>query len=498
MMKRLLKRAVLILALTAAVPLSADPMPAGISAVIGQIENKTKAWKRSSCEPLEKTVAAPFAQNAWRIELERPMYSPYTEGSVHTPGDMPKNTAEIIMIQENKAFTPEQMRPKLVWREVPEEVYTTIVYFGKVGGYEVFLKGDIALLSNMKANLVSTGGDNVYEVYASALNQEDYQNYSRRTAPSLLSAGGNAVIPIVNRKISEAIAKKLTLIPHFYTLKYIATPESAAALGKALRSTYPDVAKDAEGVLMVPPFMPSGGDLYLYILSKRRSVIPCTEAILALKVGEKALPVLKNIAKTPRNYVEFAAVVYTARKIEKNLQRIPETIIVEQIRMLLEHSGDLPGSPKYVSVSDQAMKVAADMAQAERERVAPLEAAFAKTQNVDCAIVAALSLCYFDPAEKEISREYVKRLNAEGITLLQLLPRAHTREVLRNLKNSVEDQNESDFLSSILTKLCEKNERDVKHRTFPDSAEARDRCEKPYVFPLVGTYSGPLSCGEGA
>ena len=126
---------------------------------------------------------------------------------------------------------------------------------------------------------------------------------------------------------------------------------------------------------------------------------------------------------------------------------------MEKIRLLLARVGDIPGTPKFISMTDKKKNLEAEKMVEERKRLEPLEQEFVKSQNVENAICSALMLCLFQPTVETFNQDYVKRVNAEGVRLLKMLPRRTVRTVLRLLRDEVEDSQESEFFRNLMIQV---------------------------------------------
>ena len=431
--------------------LQASP-PEFVSSIQKQIERQTLAWKIATVRPLAETVKAPFARDGWRIVLQRPLESLQKERltNVVKTGE-PRNTAELVLVKGNTGI--DQIRAGLTWLKEPGELGTTVVYIGKKQQYDLFLRADIATISAVKPLLNAAGGDDLYPVYAEALNMIDFNDTSRKAAVQLLPQGGAKVIPYVNKAIGRAIADNIDTSPHFVVLKKIGTPEITKAFFSAYRSGIPNVMKSVEEALLLPPALPGGEQIYLAMLRKRKWIDRVSDALIELGAKSKVLPVLRYLKREPESFRQYMTIVFSEYRCQSGKKEIPELQKVEQIRLLLARVGDIPGTPKFISVTDKSQNLEAEIIVAERKRLKPLEQEFARSQNIENAICSALMLCLFQPTAETFNKNYVKRVNAEGIRLLKLLPRREVRSILRTLRDYVDDSRESDFFRKIMIQV---------------------------------------------
>ena len=417
-----------------------------------QIERKTLVWKVASLKPLSETLSAKNSENGWRMELERPLESRTKDGIQEPlkPGDQ-RNTAELVFIPQNENI--EKIRGQLSWLSEPGELYTRVIYLGQKWQYSIFIRGDIATVSSIRNLIQPTGGDDLNPIYAEALNMLDYDDITRRAAANLIVAGGNDVIPLINQSIGIALSKEIDTSPHFLALKGIGTPEAASAFASALKSGQPDIVKNAAAALVLPPALKGAESLYLAILKDRNHLAETLACLESLGCQKDALPIIRKLQKNPDTFYQFAELVFSEYRFQSGAKTVPELQLSEQIRLLLARVGDIPGTPKYISVADKAAEKEAELIVAERKRITPLEQQFIKSENTDCAICSAILLCVFNPTTRSYSEAYVKRINAEGIRLLKSLPRNRVRQILRLLRENVESQKESDFFGKLLIQV---------------------------------------------
>ena len=446
-----MKKCLLSLLLFSAIFLFAAP-PETVNKVRLLIEQRTLVWKACNVKPLSETVKAPFAKDGWRIELQRPLESKKRSGiqGFINPGD-PRNTMELVLLSGNPQI--KTVRNQLVWLTEPGELVTRVVYLGKKWEYHFFIRGDIATISAVKNLLQPQGGDDLYPIYAEALNVSDFNDTSRKTAAQLLPAGGNKVIPYINRAIGIAIAREIDTSPHFVSLKGIGTPEAAAAIGTAIRSKIPAVVKNAEECLLHGPALKGAENLYLSLLSQRKGIDRALQALNELGCQQRALPIILKLKREPESFEQYMTLTFAEYRFRSGAQKIPELDLVEQVRILLARVGDIPGTPKFISVSDKKDNLEAELVSAERKRLQPIEREFAKSRNIENAVCSALMLCLFNPVSQGYNKAYIERVNAEGLVLLKSLPRRNVRAILRVLRDNVDDPKESEFFRKLMIQV---------------------------------------------
>ena len=432
--------------------LPAAPQPEIIKNVQRMIERRTMSWKTASAEPLSRTVKASFAENGWRIVLQRPLESKRKNhyNNIVKPGE-PRNSAELIFIPGSPDI--KKVRSQLTWLNEPGELRTIAVYLGKKWQYNIFVRADIATISAVSSLIQPQNGDDLYRYYAEALNMHDYNETTRKAAALLLPNGGKRVIPFINRAIGTAIAADIDTTPHFVALKKIGTPEVSAMFLSAYRTGIPNVVKAVEEALLIPPAQKGCEQIYFHMLQKRKWIDRITVALEELGEKKRLLPVIRFLKREPESFDQFATLVFAESRCMTGQKENQAYLLSEQIRLLLARVGDIPGTPKFISVSDKSKQLDAEKITAERKRLEPLEQQFSKLKDVDSAICSALMLCMFRPAAQNYHKDYVKRVNEEGIRLLKMLPRGRVRSILRLLRDHVEDPGEAEFFRKIMVRV---------------------------------------------
>ena len=130
---------------------------------------------------------------------------------------------------------------------------------------------------------------------------------------------------------------------------------------------------------------------------------------------------------------------------------------MEQIKILLMRSGDLPGSPRIVSLSDKALEAKRKLDQEDQRRIQPFEDQLAKSKNTDMAVLAGLVLCMTDrEVGSPLSKDYRQRVRNAGIRLLRRLDNRAVQNALRALRENVESEDESNYFGSLLVRLSDR------------------------------------------
>ena len=456
-MKRLFLLFFCLAGLFASVPISAAPAPPGreLHQMLQVIVKGTKVWKIGAVDSLSKTVPYSFAEHGWRVVLERPFETAPVEGMPDPLGKRKlKNNAELIFIQKLPGVDPKKVRPLLRWKVAPNELYTTIHYLGEVAGLLCFAKADIVTLDWLCTHLRMSGGDNLAEPIANALNEEDENSFSKKSALVLIKKYGDSALPHLKRSMGKALIDSESILPHLDAIKSIGTKEASLLILSAAKSGNPEVLASVLDALSTPPFLADLKELYLMMASQQYNIVAPIEAAIQFGWTKEMLPHLLCAMRTPKSFHEYMVIVVTIDQFRRNVKDSPELGYMEQIKLLLTRSGDLQGTPRIISLSEKASAHQLKMQKEDLARVRPFEDAIVKSANPDMAIVAALLLYTFDPGrDAPVSKDYVRRVQQSGFRILRRLDREKVLRTLETLKRNVESSDESNLFSSLAARL---------------------------------------------
>lgn len=430
------------------------------------LERQLKVWKLDRIEPLSQTIPSPFAKGAWRASLTRPFDTAPVEGMPDPLGKRKmKNLAEFILIPKKAGNSADRVRPRLLWKNNVNEVYSPIAFLGEDRGYLWFGKADILTLHWTRKTLGLTRGENLAELFADALNREDENNFTRRSASIILQDYGDAAIPPIRRAIGLALADHEPIRLHLQALKNIGTPLAAKELVRSLQSGNAEAYAALTDVLAVPPFLKEAREAY-FVMAGRHDILPgAIEAAIQYKWEKDFLQVLRKIVRRPLSFREYMVVRTTIDQFETGKKESPELAAMEQIKILLMRSGDVAGTPRILSLSDKELEVKRKLEKEDRKRIQPFEDQLAKSKNPEMAVLAALSLYIMEwdtlrmrragnsAGTAPVSRDYLRRVKEAGLRILKRLDSDTVQRTLTTLKNHVESEDESNMLSSLAARL---------------------------------------------
>lgn len=443
------------------IPLAAQtpPPPEPVLRNLYFLEKQMKVWNLDKIEPLSRSIRAPFAADSWRASLTRPFDTAPVEGLPDPQGKRNmRNLTELILVARRPGLTPEKVRPHLRWKVAPGEVRKVIAYLGESPEYFWFGQSDILTLHWIRKHIGLGGSASALaEVVAESLNVEDENGFSRKSAMLILPSYGNAAIPFLRRAIGTALAEREPIGPHLLVMKKIGTPEAAAELIRSLHSGSPDAYAALTDAMPGPPYLKEAKEIYFALASRHDALPAAIEAAIQFHWEAELLPVLKKLARRPNSFQEYMILRTTIDQFENKRTDSPELAAMEQIKILLMRSGDLPGSPRILSLSDKALEVKRKLDQEDQRRIQPFEDQLAKSKNTDMAVLAGLILCMTDrEVNAPLSKDYRLRVRDAGMRILRRLDNRAVQNALRSLKENAESEDESNYFGSLLVRLSDR------------------------------------------
>lgn len=443
------------------IPLAAQtpPPPEPVLRNLYFLEKQMKVWNLDKIEPLNRSIRAPFAADSWRASLTRPFDTAPVEGLPDPLGKRNmRNLTELILVARRPGLTPEKVRPHLRWKVAPGEVRNVIAYLGETPEYFWFGKSDILTLHWIRKHIGLGGNASALaEVIAESLNVDDENGFSRKSSMLILPSYGNAAIPHLRRAIGTALADREPIGPHLLTMKKIDTPEAAAELVRSLHSGSPEAYAALTDAMPGPPYLKEAKEVYFALASRHDALPAAIEAAIQFHWETELLAVLKKLVRRPNSFQEYMILRTTIDQFENRRTDSPELAAMEQIKILLMRSGDLPGSPRILSLSDKALEAKRKLDQEDQRRIQPFEDQLAKSKNTDMAVLAGLVLCMTDrEVNAPLSKDYRLRVRDAGMRILRRLDNRAVQNALRALKENAKSEDESNYFGSLLVRLSDR------------------------------------------
>ncbi len=443
------------------IPLAAQtpPPPEPVLRNLYFLEKQMKVWNLDKIEPLNRSIRAPFAADSWRASLTRPFDTAPVEGLPDPLGKRNmRNLTELILVARRPGLTPEKVRPHLRWKVAPGEVRNVIAYLGETPEYFWFGKSDILTLHWIRKHIGLGGNASALaEVIAESLNVDDENGFSRKSSMLIRPSYGNAAIPHLRRAIGTALADREPIGPHLLTMKKIDTPEAAAELVRSLHSGSPEAYAALTDAMPGPPYLKEAKEVYFALASRHDALPAAIEAAIQFHWETELLAVLKKLVRRPNSFQEYMILRTTIDQFENKRTDSPELAAMEQIKILLMRSGDLPGSPRILSLSDKALEAKRKLDEEDQRRIQPFEDQLAKSKNTDMAVLAGLVLCMTDrEVNAPLSKDYRLRVRDAGMRILRRLDNRAVQNALRALKENAESEDESNYFGSLLVRLSDR------------------------------------------
>ena len=443
------------------IPLAAQtpPPPEPVLRNLYFLEKQMKVWNLDKIEPLNRSIRAPFAADSWRASLTRPFDTAPVEGLPDPLGKRNmRNLTELILVARRPGLTPEKVRPHLRWKVAPGEVRNVIAYLGETPEYFWFGKSDILTLHWIRKHIGLGGNASALaEVIAESLNVDDENGFSRKSSMLILPSYCNVASPHLRRAIGTALADREPIGPHLLTMKKIGTPEAAAELVRSLHSGSPEAYAALTDAMSGSPYLKEAKEVYFALASRHDALPAAIEAAIQFHWETELLAVLKKLVRRPNSFQEYMILRTTIDQFENKRTDSPELAAMEQIKILLMRSGDLPGSPRILSLSDKALEAKRKLDQEDQRRIQPFEDQLAKSKNTDMAVLAGLVLCMTDrEVNAPLSKDYRLRVRDAGMRILRRLDNRAVQNALRALKENAESEDESNYFGSLLVRLSDR------------------------------------------
>lgn len=368
---------------------------------------------------------------AWRLILNRPTgRKAARETSIHNAFIL------IYMIQARAGVTPAELKKNLNW-DLPEselELYT--VFLGKAKGYYWFVKGDLFYVNVLHNSFKFTGGENFRKIMAYALNVNDFDHYTARTALLYFKDRKDDSPHYIMQALEEwKEEKKDPPYQHLEAMKLCGGKIAGKVLTQIALSRDKGLARKAIDYLLESPELAEEKFL------RRLLYLPeYTEIVLRIFARQKKiqilLPDLEKIINKPRSIIQYALCVEAHRKISRKIATVPEISSASHIRLRMVRLGDTKDSNKFIPMDESGTGAMTE--KVERRRIKPFMDIILRSQDPEAAVAAALLLASLDQGnERFLTKEYLERVHKIGIELLQTLPPEHVKRIMERLYDSI-------------------------------------------------------------
>lgn len=384
---------------------------------------------------------------AWAFILSRPV-----NAEVFRRTQSQNAFMRLVLVQDRAGLRPERILSNLSWSMPHSELNLRTLYLGKSRGYLWFAKGDLFHLELLQRNLQAKGGRDMAEEMANALNEEDFELFSAKTALGYFRGKGDKMVPyIMNSAKKWMLKEKKIPYQHLEALKQASGPEAEKALMFFAASRDHSVGRAAIRVLLREPCTLPEKEL-LRILPVPLFTVETLHVLGRRGKLPAALPGLKRLLKRPRTVVQYAIALETVRKIERKQELIPEFAAVNHIKYRMVRLGDTKNSAKYIGVDEQLSPEVTN--KAERKRIEEPMQILLTSKDPDSSVAASLLLATLSQGDEDyLAKTYITRVRNVGIELLQKLPVENVQNTIVHLARHVTERESRYFIAHIAREL---------------------------------------------
>ena len=384
---------------------------------------------------------------AWVITLSRPV-----NAEVYKRTQVQNAFMRLVLVQDREGLTPSRLLSSLSWKMPYSELNLRTLYLGRSRGYLWFAKGDLFHLELLQRALQAKGGRDMAQEMAKALNEEDFELFSAKTALGYFRGKGDKAVPYIMASAKEWMLKEKKIpYQHLEALKQASGKEADKALMFFAGSRDHNVGRAAITVLLREPCTLPEKEL-LRILHVPAFTVESLQVLGRRGKLASAMPGLKRLLKRPRTIVQYAIALETIRKIEKNQEVIQEFAAVNHIKYRMVRLGDTKNSSKYIGVDEQLSQDVTN--KAERKRIEEPMQLLLTSKDPDSAVAASLLLASLSQGDEDyLAKSYITRVRNVGVELLQKLPVENVQKTVLHLAKTVTDRESRYFISTIATEL---------------------------------------------
>ena len=400
------------------------------SDTLKKLELCFSGWMRAESSSYRMTPPPAGIPNAWRVVFTREIAGKKNAKT----SQRAKGMLIIYLLPENEKFLPERKASAMLkffnWESTPNDLEQYEMYLGTGRGCHWYAKSDIGRLNFLKENLKISGGEDMMQKMADALNEEDFQLYSSRVAVEYFRGKGDAAVPYIMRSVTEwedehGNNREAAPLPHLFALKLAGGKMACDSLMQFAYSKKRKVAEAAIERLLTEP-CDAPDKFYLTVMRVPAFTEEALNVFRRKKKGVEILPELRRLASRPRSLQQYSLAIAALREFGEG-RNVPEYDSANHIMFRVMRKGDTPDTPQFVTFEDTTLVSENAMEAAERKRIAEFTNQLLTSRDHEAAIIAALSLATYTPPSKNISESYMKRVREIGRELLRKMP-ADTRQ----------------------------------------------------------------------
>lgn len=384
---------------------------------------------------------------AWKIVLEHPI-NPKLKSSMARDG---KGYIIIVMVPDAGIDPGRGFIDLFDWSIPGSDLKQYTVFAGRGAGYYWYMKSDIARLEFFHRCMKLSGGVDLNELMAEALNVSDFDLYTSRIAVEYFRGKGPGVVPHIMKSMHRwQQEEKAPPIQHMIALKLTGSSVAAGELEKLAASTDHAIAYQALALLVEEPYLASDS-FYRRALSVPEYTGKIIKIFRTRKKTDMILPRLRKLVKAPRSFKQYAEVFAALRELENPGKdvRIPEFAACNDIMTLMMRMGDDSNEFKYVAIEAEGAGTPSKLAEEERKRIEPHLEILRKSRDHEAVFAGAVALAVFSPSAKVVSKEYSSRVRRVGIEIIRMLPSNFVFEHFNMLEKSLKQPRERSLLQMI-------------------------------------------------
>ena len=384
---------------------------------------------------------------AWKTVLEHPI-NPRLKSSMARDG---KGYIIIVMVPDIGIDPGKDFIDLFNWTTPGSDLKQFTVFLGRGSGYYWYMKSDVARLEMFHRCMRLSGGIDIEELMAEALNVSDYDLYTSRVAVEYFRGRGPNAVPKIMRSMQIwQKEEKNPPIQHLFALKLTGSSAAAEELMKLAVSTNHDIAHRALSLLVEEPYLATDS-FYRRALSVPEYTGKIIQIFKKRKKMDMILPRLKKLVKAPRSIQQYSEVLVALRENENPGQEVvlKEFAACNDIMTLMMRMGEDSGDFKYVGIEADGDGTPTKMAEEERKRIEPHLEVLRKSKDHEAVFVGAVAMAAFAPSGQVVAKEYSSRVRRIGVEIIRMLPSSFVFAHFDMLAKSLQDPREQTLLQMI-------------------------------------------------
>lgn len=435
--------------------------------------------------PVFASQFRPDADTLKKLELGFPGWQRTTSQAYRLPGNLPLSTAwhvvftrdiavrndkeknrrakgmlVVYLLPQNGKLLPEKDAATMLkyfdWKTSKNDLEQYEMYLGAGRGYYWYAKTDIGRLNFLKESMKLTGGEDMMQKMAAALNEEDFELYSSRVAVEYFRNQGDSAVPYILQSVKEweqeHEKESEVPLPHLFALKLAGGRKAEDALMQFAYSRNRRVAEAAIGRLLTEPCT-APDKFYVTVMRLPMFTGAALDVFRKRKKGKMILGDLQKLAARPKSLQQYSLVAAALREFGKGMATVPEYDSANHIMFRVMRKGDTPDTPIFVTFDDTTLISESAMETAERKRIEEFTKQLLTSSDREAAIIAALSLATYNPQTKGISEAYIKRVRRIGGELLRKMPIGPRQQIFQLLDKNLTDTRDRASLRRVASEI---------------------------------------------